>query len=176
MHRVGHIVCGLADERAQRDGGERDDRGDEERHPSARCSSRGRLQSLGLSCVQFVGAVPHDEVPDYVAAADVCVAAFASNPVTQCKSPLKLAEYLASGKAVVASDVGEVRRMVGEAGVMVRPGDAQEMAEEIVRLLRDPEERQRLGRLARERVMAGLTWMHTARRLVEAYEAGRRGR
>jgi len=125
---------------------------------------------LKLSCVTFVGAVPREEVPAYVAAADVCVAAFEANPVTECKSPLKIAEYLAAGKPIVASDVGEVSRMIGESGVLVPPGNAEELAAAILRLLNDPSERQRLGCLARARATTSLNWMHTAQRLTEAYD------
>lgn len=128
-------------------------------------------RDLGLSCVTFVGAIAREEVPAYVAAAEVCVAAFEATPVTACKSPLKLAEYLAAGKAIVASEVGEVRRMIGEAGVVVPPGDAEALADGVLRLLRNPEERCRLGRLARERSVAQLTWLHSAQRLANAYEA-----
>jgi len=76
----------------------------------------------------FTGAVSHELVPQYIAAADVCVACFEENEVTLCKSPLKIVEYLACGKAIVASDVGEVSNMLGGSGVLTRPGDADSVA------------------------------------------------
>ncbi|TAM43130.1 glycosyltransferase, partial [bacterium] len=66
----------------------------------------------------FTGAVDSGEVPEYIAACDVAVACFEDNSATCCKSPLKIAEYLASGKPMVASKVGEVESMVGEAGIL----------------------------------------------------------
>ncbi len=63
---------------------------------------------LGLSDrIIFTGSLPHNQMKRYIAAADLCVGCFSKNDITLSKSPLKLAEYLASGKAIVASNVGE---------------------------------------------------------------------
>jgi len=129
-----------------------------------------------LDCVTFVGAVPHEDIPAYIAAADVCVAAFEATEVTACKSPLKITEYLACGKPVVASEVGDVARMVGTAGVLVPPGEPERLAAAILQLLRDRPARIRLGHLARERATAQFTWRQTAQRLVEAYAVGLQAR
>jgi len=128
-------------------------------------------RDLGLEDrVLFVGSVPHAEVPYYMAAADVCVAAFADSEVTRCKSPLKIAEYLASGKPIVASGVGEVHIMVGEAGLVVPPGDAGALAEGVVRILGDQGLKMGLGRRARARAESTFGWGRTAASLVAAYE------
>ena len=71
----------------------------------------------------FVGAISHDRVPQYIAAADVCVACFQKNDVTSSKSPLKIVEYMASGKAIVASNVGEAPNMLARAGILTFPRD-----------------------------------------------------
>ena len=65
-------------------------------------------EELGVTHrVVFTGSVDHALVPEYVAAADVAVACFEDTKQTRAKSPLKMVEYLASGKAIVASKVGE---------------------------------------------------------------------
>ena len=84
----------------------------------------------------FTGLVPHEEIPYYINASDICVACFEDNGITRSKSPLKIVEYMACGKPVVASDVGEVKGMLGDAGILVPPGDAKALAEGIERLLR----------------------------------------
>ncbi|MFH1791624.1 MAG: glycosyltransferase family 4 protein [Candidatus Omnitrophota bacterium] len=117
----------------------------------------------------FTGSVPHDAVPRFIGEADVCVAPFDDTAVTRCKSPLKVAEYLACGKPVVASDVGEVSAMVGDAGVLVKPGDCSELAEKILMILMDKELGERLGRLARSRAEENYSWKHTADTLLSAY-------
>lgn len=117
----------------------------------------------------FTGPVPHDEIPHYIAAADVCVACFEENDITKCKSPLKIVEYLSSGKAIVASNVGEVRNMVGGVGFLAKPGDIDSLAEGIKFLLRDEGLRQRIGKAARRRAEEKYNWSVTASNLLSAY-------
>jgi glycosyltransferase involved in cell wall biosynthesis len=118
----------------------------------------------------FIGAVPHDLVPQYIAAADVCVACFQENEVTVCKSPLKIVEYLASGKAIVASNVGEVPNMLGGAGILTKPGDSNSLAIGILKVLQDRSLKNNLERLARERAEKEYNWTVAARNLLKAYE------
>lgn len=117
----------------------------------------------------FAGAVSHELVPEYIAAADICVASFEENDVTICKSPLKIVEYLASGKAIVASRVGEMPNMVGEAGILTLPGNAQSLAMGIIKAYENDALRISLGRLARQRAENKYNWTITANNLLAAY-------
>ncbi len=117
----------------------------------------------------FTGYLKRELVPQYIAAADVVVACFESNAVTRCKSPLKLAEYLASGKAIVASDVGDVGMMLGDAGLLVPPGSAEHLAEGVLALLSSPERRETCARRARRRAENIYNWARGAGILQEAY-------
>ncbi len=119
--------------------------------------------------VVFTGMVPHEKIPEYISAADICIACFEDNPVTRSKSPLKIVEYMACGKPVVASDVGEVRRMLGDAGIIVSPGDSRALAEGIEILLLNPEKRRELGKRGRERVERIYNWDAIAENLRQAY-------
>jgi glycosyltransferase involved in cell wall biosynthesis len=121
--------------------------------------------------VIFAGSVPHSDVPRYIAAADICIAPFEDNEITRCKSPLKIVEYLASGKAIVASDVGEVRNMIGNAGIIVPPGSADKIAEGIMELAADDTRREALAVAARQRVEMKYNWRSSAEALEKAYEA-----
>ena len=118
----------------------------------------------------FTGSVDHNMIPSYIAAADVCVACFENNDITKCKSPLKIVEYLACGKAIVASNVGEVRNMVGGVGVLTEAGDPKSLSDGIIHLLRDKGLRERMGKRARERVERKYNWSVTAGNLIRAYE------
>lgn len=120
--------------------------------------------------ILFTGAVNHDDIPYYISAADICVAPFRDTDVTRCKSPLKIVEYLASGKPIVASLVGETRSMVGGAGVLVHPGDSRLLAEGILKLLKDEELRVRLSKFARIRAERKYNWEYTSKSLLSAYE------
>lgn len=119
--------------------------------------------------VIFTGAVPHQEIPDYIAAADICAAPFRDTEVTRCKSPLKIVEYLAFGKPVVAGNVGEVRRMVGGVGVLVEPGSHHALAEGMLRLLKDEALREKISQFARQRIEHRYTWPGTAASILSAY-------
>lgn len=118
----------------------------------------------------FTGSVPHHKIPEYIAAADVCVATFRDTAVTRCKSPLKIVEYMAMAKAIVASNVGEVRNMLGGVGILVEPGNYHSLASGILRLLHDRNLCENIGKFARVRAEQGYNWPRTASSLLAAYE------
>lgn len=119
--------------------------------------------------VIFTGLVPHEEIPRYINASNICVACFEDNQITRSKSPLKIVEYMACGKPVVASDVGEVRGMLGEAGILVPPGDSKALSEGIEELLLHPEKREEMGKKGRERAEEIYNWKKTADNIIKAY-------
>ncbi len=86
------------------------------------------------------------------------------------KRPLKICEYLAAGKAIVASDVGEVFRMVQGVGELTRPGDVGSLAAGIRKLLADDHLRRELGTRARARAEEKYNWQVTAENLLVAYK------
>jgi len=118
----------------------------------------------------FTGSINHDEVPYYINDADICVASFEENNITLCKSPLKIVEYLACGKPIVASNVGEVRNMVGGVGILVEPGDVDSLAKGISFLLDDKNLRESFSKLARARAEKKYNWETTAVSLLSAYK------
>jgi glycosyltransferase involved in cell wall biosynthesis len=108
---------------------------------------RSRLQRLADDLgirerTLFVGAVPHGEVPEWLGAMDVGVAPYAFQPVFYF-SPLKIAEYLAAGLPVVATEQGDIPRQVGDAGLLVPPGDAEALRRALETLRVDPALRHR---------------------------------
>ncbi|MFH1519730.1 MAG: glycosyltransferase family 4 protein [Candidatus Omnitrophota bacterium] len=126
---------------------------------------------LGLKeKIIFTGAIEHKDIPRYIAAADICVAPFKETEVSRCKSPLKVVEYLASGKPIVVSLVGEVRNMAGGCAVLTEEGNFHSLAGGILRLLGDRILRKRLAKGARARVEDKYNWYYTADSLLCAYE------
>src|SRR5436309_13991683 len=102
-----------------------------------------------LQAVTFAGALAHEDVPPYLAATDVAVAPY---PALQdfYFSPLKLFEYMATGRAVVASRVGQVAEVVtdGVTGLLFEPGNVADLVG-CIRSLRDnPAQRRELDRNA----------------------------
>lgn len=116
----------------------------------------------------FSGAVPQEQVPAFVAATDISVAPYTPSDEFYF-SPLKVAEAMAAGKAVVASDFEPVAELMAATGIRVPPGDAGRLAEAVDLLADDPELRDRLGGEARTRAVRMLDWSKVAARTIDLY-------
>ncbi|MBU0511847.1 MAG: glycosyltransferase family 4 protein [Chloroflexi bacterium] len=92
------------------------------------------------SAIRFVGRVSPEDVPLYYALADVSTDPIYDNPAARGRSPLKLYESWICGIPFVTADVGDRAYLMGDppAGVLVRPGDAESLAEAILQVLNDP--------------------------------------
>ncbi|MGV8839890.1 MAG: glycosyltransferase [Bauldia sp.] len=114
----------------------------------------------GRANLHFQGFVDNALLPPYLAAADVLVLpASASDPDAAHTSPLKLFEYMASGRPIVASAVPALAAMLtdGSDALLVPPDDPAALAAAIGRLGADPALAARLGATARARA-ADFTW------------------
>ncbi len=102
------------------------------------------------SCVVFVGQVSQPEALQYVVEADICTSPFYPTPILRSTSPTKLVEYMALGKAVVANDHPEQKRLIEESGGgLCVAYDEQAFADAIVTLLQDPRTAQLMGERGR---------------------------
>jgi glycosyltransferase involved in cell wall biosynthesis len=117
----------------------------------------------------MAGWVPADEVPGLLQSADVCVDPAPATELNERSTMIKLMEYLALGKPVVAYDILESRRTVGDAALLAPPGNAEAFAERIAMLAEDPLLRSRLAWRARVRARE-LTWERSEASLLAAYE------
>ncbi len=115
------------------------------------------------------GYIEHDRVAGLVGSATVCVACFDDDRATRAKSPLKIAEYLAAGRAIVVSDVGDAPWMVKGCGVAVAPESVTALADGIIAYLNDPQKREDDGRRARQRAEQYFNWEHGANILQKTY-------
>jgi glycosyltransferase involved in cell wall biosynthesis len=117
----------------------------------------------------FTGTIAHHELPAHLAAMDAAVVlAPPGQPFHY--SPLKLAEYLATGLPVVAPAVGQLARRLtdGVDALVVPPHDVTALGGALRRLRDDPEERARLGKAARAAAEAEWSWDDQVRRVVDA--------
>lgn len=83
---------------------------------------------------------------------------------------LPAVEAMSCGTPLVASAAGALPEVVGDAGVLVEPGDVEQLVSRIGHLLDDPDERARLSELARRRAIERFSWLAVARATVQAYE------
>lgn len=126
-------------------------------------------QRLGTSShVLFVGEVPHERAPEYLAACDV----FVLPTLRQEGLPFALLEAMASEKPVLVSRIGGVTSAVhdGVNGLLVRAGDPAALAEGLVRLLTDRELARRLARSARDTVLRAFSTEHMVRGTADVFE------
>jgi glycosyltransferase involved in cell wall biosynthesis len=125
--------------------------------------------------VIFTGAVDHERVPALLDACDVLVAPHVplADGSAFFGSPTKLFEYMAMGKGIVASRLGQIGDVLNheETALLVEPGDAGALKEAIVRLVESPELREHLGKEAREIAVRSYTWKHNAQRVLDAYRS-----
>ncbi len=110
-------------------------------------------------------------MPNLMAAADVALHVISYHPFHRASSPVIIPEYMAMGKAIVATDSGEIASLLGDgAGILVNGLDPEALASGVVRVLRDPSLRKGLGARAMERSM-GLSYRAAASSLREVYRA-----
>jgi glycosyltransferase involved in cell wall biosynthesis len=130
---------------------------------------RGRVAELGLQgSFTFAGYVEDEVVPGCLAAMDICVDTLEPGFHSEARSETKLKQYMAMGRACVATAIGEncVDLDEGRCGVLVKHGP-ESLADGIERLCADPEVRHQLGSAARQRAEALYNWPLLARRLAE---------
>ncbi len=140
----------------------------------ARLIVERKCKALGIQhAVIFMGIRPHEEIPRLLGAADVAVVPYPRLPQELWFSPLKLYEYMAAGKAIIASRAGQIAEVIrdGDTGLLVPPGDAKALAFAIIELLKNPNERSRLGRRARQQAVDLHSWAQSIKRLEDVYQS-----
>lgn len=130
-------------------------------------------KKLGIAerCV-FPGRIPREKSHLYHAALNAFVVPRIDSTVTRSVTPLKPVEAMASNVPVLASDLPALQELItdGENGHLIAPGDVAEWAENIEKLILNPEVAERMGKSGREFVLANRTWEQNARSIVEVYE------
>jgi len=136
----------------------------------ARMAVQAALCAAGVqSRVDWAGWIPVEEIPAHLAAADICIDPAPPSELNHRSTMIKIAEYMAAARPVVAYDLRETRSTLGDTGLLVTPGDPAALAAACARLARVPDERAALARAGSERA-AGLTWECSEAALLEAYE------
>ncbi|WP_326956132.1 glycosyltransferase family 4 protein [Amycolatopsis sp. NBC_01286] len=126
---------------------------------------------LGLANqVEFTGRISDEDLVRYLSTADVCLSPDPLNPLNDVSTMNKVMEYMAMSKPIVSFELREARVSAGDAAVYAPANDEAEFAVLVSRLLDDPEERVRMGKLGQVRVAGPLSWENSAKALLAAYE------
>jgi glycosyltransferase involved in cell wall biosynthesis len=114
--------------------------------------------------VQFVSGISDNELAELIASAEIAVV-----PSLYEGFSLPAVEHMASGTPLIASRTGALPEVVGDAAMLVSPGDAEELAATLRHLHDSPAERERLSAAALHRVQERFTWAAVARATVAEY-------
>lgn len=127
---------------------------------------------LGLSpYFSFTGYI-HDRkiVERHIAGADICLETAPNSEVNGKSTFIKVMEYMAAAKPIVAFDLEETRFSVQDSALLVEQGNMMAFAEAIEKLVRNPLLREELGKAGQSRIAEELNWDHSSRKLMKAYE------
>ncbi len=120
--------------------------------------------------VTFTGRASDAELLEMLNTADICVNPDRANDMNDRSTMNKIMEYMALGKPIVQFDLTEGRVSASDASWYARPNDVADLAQKMVALLADENQRIHMGAVGRERVERVLSWQHEAPRLLAAYD------
>ena len=115
--------------------------------------------------VHFLGSIPHDKLPPYLALADIAVV-----PSLIEASSIFMLEAMAMAKPVIATNAGGLPEVLNSStGILVEPMDEIELADAILELLQNKEQRRNLGKNARKYVEINHSWKAVAKQISREY-------
>lgn len=116
----------------------------------------------------FPGHVPAVKVPSYLSAADVLVMAYPQNDhYSYFMSPIKMFEYMSSGRPIVTTDLPSIREILDEeTAVFAQPNNPESLATGIEKVFRDTSLAARISAKALE-VVKAYTWLNRARKILD---------
>lgn len=122
--------------------------------------------------VIFCGIVDHDKIPKYYAAANVSVVPSAHVSGVEEATSISLLESMATGKPVVASNIGGLKEILSNKniGILVPDKNISALAEAIIYTFDYPDKAKRLGQRAREYIVKNHSWDKVAEQVSDVYE------
>ena len=145
---------------------------------SVRSQAQQSIQAWGLEQYVDMPGMITDKyiIRQYLSTSDVCLSPEPLTPLNNKSTFIKVGEYMAMGKPIVAFDLEETRYTAQEAAVYVESGDIDGFGQAIVDLLDDPVRRKRIGEFGRQRIMNQLSWENQKKLLLRAYEITLKGK
>ncbi|MCZ7357722.1 MAG: glycosyltransferase family 4 protein [Candidatus Methanoperedens sp.] len=134
------------------------------------------IRNSGMKNTIFLGSVNYNSLPAYLSMSDICVAPFDASEFEYFDklgfwwNPLKLFEYLSMGKPVISFDFDEVKKIIGNGGLLARAGDLDDFIKKLEYLINNKNERQKLGDNARILAFREYDWKKRAQETVNIYQ------
>jgi len=121
----------------------------------------------------LLGPKEHEEIPKYLALSDILIAPFDDQYFDSSHfwwNPVKLFEYVSSGKPVISYDYEEVRKIVRSAGLLAEVGNTDDFIDKLGYLIENEEERMKLGKKGREIAVREYDWKKRAIETIKVYK------
>lgn len=119
---------------------------------------------------RFTGLVAHEELVHYLSAIDIGLVPDPQNGLNEYSTMMKTMDYMALGKPIVAFDLAETRFSAQEAACYAQANRVEEFTDKIEMLLADEQMRTTMGQSGRKRIEEELSWEHTSKNLICAYQ------
>jgi glycosyltransferase involved in cell wall biosynthesis len=142
--------------------------------PEAVARWKGIMDDSGVGNIQILGYVENQKVPGFQAACDLLLMPYqksisvsSGGDTAQFASPMKVFEYLATGRAILSSDLPVLREVLSEKNAVLLPAeDTDAWVRALRQLVEDPERRELLAQQGREDA-SRYTWTHRAKKSLE---------
>jgi glycosyltransferase involved in cell wall biosynthesis len=119
----------------------------------------------------FIGRVPIEQVPEYVAAADIYAIPTLDTLYTRAEIPAKIFEAMVLGKAVVASRLSDIPIILdyGRCGILTRPNNVDSLKNGILKFIENPRLRKQMGLKARKRYWKEYSYKQIEKKIIRLY-------
>jgi colanic acid biosynthesis glycosyl transferase WcaI len=126
-------------------------------------------QSRGLANVHFLDQQPREKIPAFISASDACLVLLKKTDVFKTVIPTKMLEFMSCARPVILGVDGEARQIVekAEAGLVIEPENAAELALAVRHLAEDPELGTMLGQHGREYILQHYSRARTAEKYID---------
>jgi glycosyltransferase involved in cell wall biosynthesis/peptidoglycan/xylan/chitin deacetylase (PgdA/CDA1 family) len=126
-----------------------------------------REKEIG-SYVTFTGSINHQQLPNYIAAMDICIVPHSN----EFRSPIKLFEYMAMGKPTIAPRFKPIEKIIihNGNGILFEPGNKDSLKDAIIYLADDKKKREEIGNEARKTILKNYLWKNNAQMVVNIIE------
>ncbi len=133
---------------------------------------RGRAGSMGLDrSVICTGVLRTEELSPWLGACDVLILPLRDSAYDQARFPGRFGDYLAAGRPIVGTTVGETQNILRRGcGLLAKPDNHMDFASKILALLKDDELMRRMGDTGRRLAEGDYSWRNLAGKLEEAYK------
>jgi glycosyltransferase involved in cell wall biosynthesis len=115
--------------------------------------------------VNMIGRVPHSKIGEIYQKHNLFCLPSISDP-----SPTVILEAMSYGLPIIASDVGAVKEMIGEGGIVIKPKDSEGLYRAVEKISYNPKMLQKMSKVARKRVIETYSWDRIADKWVKLYE------